>query len=932
MTRQRRLFIATVGALIASGSLALAPAATHAATRRVGSPVVKQHDDPRLGGGLGRLVEQAKHPSLRKQHGLVSDQSRLAIKDSRGRIKVDLTPQAGVDRAAFRQQAEAQGLDVTAVDPDLGTLEGFVAVGSTQKLAALKGTGTITQALKPILRAGAATTQGVAFQRVDKVLKKGINGKGITVGVLSDSYDDAKYTVLGDPLKIHAQQDIKSGDLPGKGNKAYPDPVVVLQDDNDPDADTDEGRAMLQIVHDIAPAAKLCFATAYAGEVAFANNIRKLAAKSGPCKADVIVDDVGYFDEPSFSDGPIGDAVDDVAAKGVHYFSAAGNDGEQQSWDSPVRLIPEKQGVKGTNLDFSQVDPALYSGGLQDMNTGAGTDVAQNMLVGDAGGLMDLQWDDPFDANGAQYGKTLFSAQGQLTDANPSRDYDFTVTKANLGKKLMVRDDAVPSGTLDLSLSVTAPDGTDLADVDNVDSPELFAFTPTQAGTYTVTVGSNVGATGPFIVDVRQVLAPSRTTTDFNLLFFDMDGNYLGASADDNPAIGRPLEIFPVGGIPEMQVVISRAGTGPMGATQLRDTLYSDAYFDEYVNPVAPAIFGHPLARGATAVGAMDPFKPFLPEYYTSPGGNLPIKFDSKGNRYSKVQYRHKPEVTGTDRGNTTFFVVDDTRDPDSQPNFGGTSAAAPHIAAIAALVLQKHGGPSSVSPTAMRSLLEGSTFPHDLDPMHSGGTAGGVTVQADGPQGFENDVANGPMTDRNFFKVGYSGSAKVKSLTFYADTASPTSLAGMVFDPRKLGPADASYRDNGFPFTVGATAGGLAAKSVSASFAGANAGDSAPGQYRRMTLSFAKGLGSGQGLSFGVDRDLAVSGFGGANEGNGADELGGATFIPSGQVQANGLKFVATLTNGKTVTGFVRNKIGAGFSPVDGYGLVNAEKAVLGH
>jgi hypothetical protein len=221
MTKQRRLFFATVGALIASGSLALVPAATHAAAaRRVGPPVVKQHDDPRLGGGLGRLVEQAKHPSLKKQHGLVSDQSRLAIKDSHGRIKVDLTPQAGVDRAAFRQQAEAQGLDVTAVDPELGTLEGFVAIGSVQKLAALKGTGTITQALKPILRAGAATTQGVAFQRVDKVLKQGIDGKGITVGVLSDSYDDAKYTVLGDKLKIHAQQDIKSGDLPGKGNKA----------------------------------------------------------------------------------------------------------------------------------------------------------------------------------------------------------------------------------------------------------------------------------------------------------------------------------------------------------------------------------------------------------------------------------------------------------------------------------------------------------------------------------------------------------------------------------------------------------------------------------------------------------------------------------------------------------------------------------------
>jgi hypothetical protein len=123
-----------------------------------------------------------------------------------------------------------------------------------------------------------------------------------------------------------------------------------------------------------------------------------------------------------------------------------------------------------------------------------------------------------------------------------------------------------------------------------------------------------------------------------------------------------------------------------------------------------------------------------------------------------------------------------------------------------------------------------------------------------------------------------------------------------------------------------------LGAGTVSATFAGAGAGDSTKGQYRRMTLHFANGLRPGQGLRFGVDRDLAVSGFGGANEGNGADELGGATLIPSGTVKVRGLKFVATLSDGRTVTGYMKNKIGSGFSPIDGFGLVNAEKAVLGH
>src|SRR5690348_17841962 len=56
------------------------------------------------------------------------------------------------------------------------------------------------------------------------------------------------------------------------------------------------------------------------------------------------------------------------------FRSSAGNQGEEQSWRTGVRLLPATQAVKGTNLDLSGVDPALYSGGFQDMNPGAGTD------------------------------------------------------------------------------------------------------------------------------------------------------------------------------------------------------------------------------------------------------------------------------------------------------------------------------------------------------------------------------------------------------------------------------------------------------------------------------------------------------------------------------------------------------------------------------
>ena len=62
-------------------------------------------------------------------------------------------------------------------------------------------------------------------------------------------------------------------------------------------------------------------------------------------KADVICDDVGYSDEPFFQDGLIGNAVDDVFAAGVSYFSSAGNDIGTYDYDSDYRNVPNGPGA-----------------------------------------------------------------------------------------------------------------------------------------------------------------------------------------------------------------------------------------------------------------------------------------------------------------------------------------------------------------------------------------------------------------------------------------------------------------------------------------------------------------------------------------------------------------------------------------------------------
>ena len=140
-----------------------------------------------------------------------------------------------------------------------------------------------------------------------------VNGAGIKVGVLSDSFN-----ALGG-----AAADEADGALPSASN------VQVLQDFLT--GGSDEGRAMMQVIHEIAPGASEAFYTAEFGQQAFANGILALAAAG--CK--VICDDANYFDEPFFQDGVIGQAIKTVEAEGVTYITAAGNNasaGYQAAW------------------------------------------------------------------------------------------------------------------------------------------------------------------------------------------------------------------------------------------------------------------------------------------------------------------------------------------------------------------------------------------------------------------------------------------------------------------------------------------------------------------------------------------------------------------------------------------------------------------------
>jgi Subtilase family len=153
---------------------------------------------------------------------------------------------------------------------------------------------------------GAVTSQGYITHEANLANAAHYDGTGVKVGVLSDSATPARVAAL-----------IASGDLP-------PDTVVLPgESGSEITGVEDEGTAMMEIVHDLAPGAKLYFATAFHSDVDFANNI--IALQQAGCR--VIVDDVTYSEEGAFQDGVIAQAVNTVTAAGVVYFSAAANSG-----------------------------------------------------------------------------------------------------------------------------------------------------------------------------------------------------------------------------------------------------------------------------------------------------------------------------------------------------------------------------------------------------------------------------------------------------------------------------------------------------------------------------------------------------------------------------------------------------------------------------
>src|SRR5499427_9885635 len=224
-----------------------------------------------------------------------------------------------------------------------------------------------------------------------------VDGTGIKIGVLSDGVTNlAASQALGDlgPVTV----------LPGQGGSG------------------DEGTAMLEIIHDLAPGAQLFFATAFTSITSFADNIRALRAAG----CDIIVDDVFYFVETPFQNGQapsvvsntnggaVIQAVNDVTATGALYFSSAGNSGNLNDGTSGV--------WEGNFVDGGDAGGILAGAGrIHDFG-------GQLFTVQTAPGQsqIDLYWSDPLGGSSNDYDLFQLNSTGTTVTAASTNPQDGT--------------------------------------------------------------------------------------------------------------------------------------------------------------------------------------------------------------------------------------------------------------------------------------------------------------------------------------------------------------------------------------------------------------------------------------------------------------------------------------------------------------------------
>ncbi|WP_424357759.1 NBR1-Ig-like domain-containing protein [Methanocella sp. MCL-LM] len=235
------------------------------------------------------MVEQ--HQLIPSDSKIIVDSTLIPITTDLVYVYVYLTPNSSthaIDHLVW---------NVTSRDESFKFAAAWVYVKNLTYLASSENVRYVESVTPPHRNVGSVTTEGDAIMKTNEVRSiYGYTGSGIKVGVISDGV-------------TNIEQSQASGNLPYN--------VVVLSEGMG-----DEGTAMLEIIHDMAPGAQLYFHDSGDNVIEFTNAIDALVNQG----CTVIVDDMRWINEPFFEDGYVASHVTSVVAnRNVIYINSAGN-------------------------------------------------------------------------------------------------------------------------------------------------------------------------------------------------------------------------------------------------------------------------------------------------------------------------------------------------------------------------------------------------------------------------------------------------------------------------------------------------------------------------------------------------------------------------------------------------------------------------------
>jgi uncharacterized repeat protein (TIGR01451 family) len=207
-------------------------------------------------------------------------------------------------------------------------------------------------------------SEGVALHRANLAHAAGITGAGVTVGVISNGVTN-----------LAAAQALN--ELPA---------VTVFNA-----GAGDEGTAMLEIVHDMAPGAALLFDTG-AGVMGHVNALNNLVANG----ANVITEDLFFLAQPAFQQGIAAATAESIAAGGVSVHSSAGNRGREHA--ARVPAVGTGGGPDGIGGPFAGCGP---SPPLNTVAIAPGGDTTFDVIIpggtvaNPSSSTFALQWSEP---------------------------------------------------------------------------------------------------------------------------------------------------------------------------------------------------------------------------------------------------------------------------------------------------------------------------------------------------------------------------------------------------------------------------------------------------------------------------------------------------------------------------------------------------------